>query len=96
MTKGRLKRTTIHHMYDDKGTLSGHKVVPEYEPDSDDAGGNMPMSMNQSEISTPHETHDSALAKASEYHAANMKRFGGKKKKSTEPMPEEMRKAMSR
>ena len=81
--RGRLRRVTIKHMYNEDGNLAGHTVTAEHEPDMEamkagQAKGNYVPS--PPDIETPHETHDSAMAKVKEHHEDNLKRFGGEKK----------------
>lgn len=82
--RGRLRRVTIKHMYDEDGAPSGHTVTAEHEPDAStgDGKGYTPY---PPDIETPHETHDSALAKAKEHYESNMARFGKKGKKISVP-----------
>lgn len=101
--RGRLRRVTMRHMYDEDGNLSGHTVTAEHEPDMEgmkgktDGASYMP---SPPDIETPHETYDSAEAKMREHHMDNLKRFGkgkGAAKKSAAPMDESpMREAMGR
>jgi len=78
--RGRLRRVTMKHMYDEDGNLTGHTVSAEHEPDASasDGKGYTPY---PPDIETPHETYDSAEAKMREHHNDNLKRFGGKKAK---------------
>jgi len=75
---------TIKHLYDEDGGLSGHMVTAEHEPDTD-AKPESPGSSyvpSPPDIETPHETYDSAEAKAREHHNDNVRRFGKKPKGS--------------
>ena len=84
--RGRLRRVTMKHMYDEDGNLAGHTVTAEHEPDMDEMKGKSdgPSYMpSPPDIETPHETYDSAEAKMREHHNDNAKRFGGKKTKAS-------------
>jgi len=102
--RGRLRRVTIKHMYNEDGNLAGHTVTAEHEPDMDDMEGKSdgPSYMpSPPDIETPHETYDSAEAKAREHHTDNMARFGKGKaaaKKTAMPQMDEepMRAAIGR
>ena len=101
MKRGRLKRGTIKHMYDQDGTPSGHTVTAQHDPDMEGKNGSAdgmgPGSYMPSppDIETPHETYDSAESKAREHYTENAKRFGGGKKSAA--MDESpMRAAMGR
>ncbi len=91
--RGRLRRTTIKHMYDEDGNLAGHTVTAQHEPDMDDMKGNAdgPSYMpSPPDIETPHEDYNSAEAKMREHHTDNLKRFGGKKAKASAKMAPQM------
>jgi len=76
--RGRLRRTSIEHLYDEDGAPSGHIVSAEHEPGSDgDGKGYNPY---PPDLKTPHETYDGAEAKMREHHETNVARFGKKKK----------------
>ena len=93
MKRGRLRSITTSHMYDENNAPAGHTVRAEFEPpepDGDEGSvsgpqmgmGSSPMPAYQSNsIETPHETYDSAEAKAREHHTENLKRFGHGKPK---------------
>ena len=93
--RGRLRETSIRHLYDEDGAPAGHTVRAEHEPDMDDAKKADGYYPSPAPIETAHGTHEDAMAKVMEHHADNLKRFGGKKKKAMEPT-EEMRKALGR
>jgi hypothetical protein len=100
--RGRLRRVTIKHMYNEDGNLAGHTVTAEHGPDMEGMKGKSdgPSYMpSPPDIETPHETYDSAEAKAKEHHMDNMKRFGkGGAKKAAAPAMDEapMRMALGR
>lgn len=102
--RGRLRRVTIHPMHDDKGNVTGHRVVAEHEPDRSGGGDGKESSYSPypPDIETANgstESTDGAAAVAKDHLDDNAKRFSGKKKAPpiTSPMDDSMvRGAMAR
>jgi len=69
--RGRLRSVSIRPMYDEKGKISGHTVAADHEaePESGKVGYVPP-------IESPHETTDSAMAKAKEHIDNNAEKQG--------------------
>jgi hypothetical protein len=76
--RGRLRSVSIRPMYDEKGKITGHTVSADHEtqPEKGKEGGYSYLPP----IESPHETSESALAKAKEHIADNSEKQGSASK----------------